>query len=50
MAGPYVAIFLNEKNERVVKPFENPIKYRKFINRAKKSKKISLTSYDDVPN
>ncbi len=49
MAESYKAILINEKNERFEKIFYSPIEYRKFINKAKKSKKLTLTSYDTIP-
>lgn len=50
MAEQYKITLLNEKNERFEKSFENPIQYRKFYNKAKRSKKLEITSHDDLPN
>lgn len=41
----YEVVMLNEKGERFTRGFSSEYLYNKFLNKAKRSKKITILSY-----
>lgn len=44
----YEVILLNEKGERFKKEFYSEFLFKKFLNRAKRSKKLTILSYSKI--
>lgn len=41
----YEIVLLNEKGEKFIKHFHSEFLYKKFLNRAKRSKKLTIVGY-----
>lgn len=44
----YEVVMLNEKGTRFTKGFSSEFLYNKFLNKAKRSKKITILSYGKI--
>ena len=44
----YEVVMLNEKGIRFVKGFNSEFLYNKFLNKAKRSKKVTILSYGKI--